>query len=1008
VLSRIERAGLVAAVEQAIDGILITDTQGNIQYVNPAFTAMTGYSREEAIGQKPNILKSGRQPHEFYEELWTTIAQGRVWYGEVINRRKDGTFYTEEMRITPVRDAPGKITSYIAIKHDVTERRAAEETQRLLAAIVESSEDAIITYSPKGIILTWNRGAEAIFGYEAAEAIGQHVFLLVAPEWQRLVRHSADRILRGEIIAPTDGIGLRKDGRRVHLSVTGAPIRNATGEVIAISTIIRDVSARQEADQARSLLASIVECSDNAIHAVTLDGTIVSWNRGAEVLFGYASQEAIGKNVTMLVPPEVAEDVGRCMGLIQQGCRISPFESRVKAKDGRLVDVAVSLSPIQNARGEIVGGAIIGQDITERKRAEEALKSSEEKFRQLAENIREVFWMMPPSADEILYVSPAYEHVWGRGRESLYQNPMSWLEVIHPDDRPQAIAFFEKGIRGEAIDSEYRILTPGGQEKWILDRAFPVRDQAGQLIRVVGIAEDVTEQKRYEAELIRAREGADSANQAKSRFLANMSHEIRTPMNGVIGMIQLLLETDLTPEQRRYVNIAQTSGRTLLSLIDDILDLSKIEARKVQLETKTFALRETVEEVVQLWRVQANAKGLAFRRQVSPEIPLFLRGDANRLRQVLTNLCANAIKFTERGSVTLEAALESQSDSRLTVRFTVTDTGIGIRPEHAALIFSPFTQADDSTTRKYGGTGLGLTISKQLVELMGGTIGVDSRVGEGSAFRFTAVFQIATDVPEPHSACPRKHGKAAAGAPFANCNGLILVAEDNHTNREVTLAQVRKLGYQAHAVTNGAEAVDAVEGGDYSLVLMDCEMPVMDGFEATRWIRRSNRPEIPIVALTADAMPADRDRCVSEGMNDYLAKPVDLELLAAVLAKWHTPSPNRKPPEAIFDTETFERRLLRDRSTAGPVIRGFLADVPARLTNLRQRWEAADGRGATSQAQLLKEAAATVAAQSLHAVALAMERAGATGQLEQYGELLPRAIEEFERFKSAVEQAGWA
>jgi PAS domain S-box-containing protein len=1403
----IERAGLIAAVEQAADGIVITDTDGRIQYVNPAFTGLTGYTGAEAVGKNPRILKSGRQPAEVYETLWSTIRSGRVWNGELTNRRKDGTLYREEMQIAPVEDSTGEIVSYIAIKRDVTGRRAEEEARAFLAAIVESSEDAIAACTPEGIILTWNRGAETIFGYSAGEAIGKHVSMLMAPGRLPDLAYFTAQVSQGITVSQYESLCRRKDGRGFHVSVTGSPVRNATGEVIAISAVMRDISERREAEQARALLASIVESSEDAIHAVTLDGTIVSWNRGAEALFGYSRREIVGKNIGVLAPPDRGGEVLQLLGAIREGGAVSPFDTVLHGKGGREIDVLLSISPIRNPAGEVVGvsgiahdigkrvraerklqesearfrevfayapvgmcvsdldgrflqvnaafcrmlgyspqellalywedlthpedlelsrrtfarlrqepcrcvevekrylhrggsvawgharmslvrdaggiplyfvvhveditdrrraqealreseerfqevfehapvgvcvagldgrylqvnaafcrmlgysqqellamawtevthpedlaaallrkeqlwegragcveaerrylhrggnvvparvrislvrdragnplysvvhvediterrraqealreseerfrliadscpammwvtdarggsqfvnrayrefcgitaeqvegdnwqsmlhpddapryvaefqravrehalfrtetrvrradgewrligchaqprfspgGEFLGHiavsaDITERKQAEQALRSSEEKFRQLAENIREVFWMMAPQAEELLYVSPAYEQVWGRSCDSLYRSPASWIEAIHPGDREQFRSLLARQLQGEAVDSVYRIRTPDGQEKWIRDRAFPVRDAGGQLIRVVGIAEEITERKRYEEELIEARRGADAANRAKSCFLANMSHEIRTPMNGVIGMIQLLLETELTAEQRHYIAVAESSGRTLLALIDDILDLSKIEARKISLENLSFDLRCTVEEAVQPLRVQAGAKGLDFHVRVSADIPPLLRGDARRLRQVLTNLCGNAIKFTGRGEVTVEAAFEGRSGGAATVRFTVADTGIGIRPDQIAPLFSPFTQADASTTRKFGGTGLGLAICKQIVELMGGTIGVDSREGQGSTFWFTAVF-------EPVSRCRQqpaveRDGPVAGprGRPDVAPGARILVAEDNATNREVAVAQLRKLGYRADAVTNGAEAAEAVRLGGYRLVLMDCAMPVMDGFEATRRIRQTIPPGlagnpgfsgIPIVAMTADAMPADRDRCLREGMDDYLAKPVELDRLAEVLAKWLPPGgagdtlpaagePAAERADAVFDEEALLRRLMGDRQLATAILQGFLANIPPQLHNLRRRLDAADSPGARLQAHAMKGAAATVSAQGLHAVALAMERAATAGQLDRCGGLLPRAAEEFERFQSTLKSAGW-
>ena len=1266
----IDRAGLVAAVEQSADAIVVTDTSGIIQYVNPAFTAMTGYSREEATGQSPRLLKSECQSTEFYQDLWKTIASGKVWHGELINRRKDGTCYTEEMTITPVRDARGETVSYMAIKQDVTERRGAEEAKRFLASIVECSEDAIVANTPTGIILTWNRGAEALLGYTAEEVIGHHLSMLIPPEEHPYVTPFIEQVLRTDDGARRESLLIRKDGSRVSVSLTANSIPNFAGEVMAMAAIIRDITERKQAEESRALLASIVESSDDAIASGMLDGTITSWNKGAEKLFGYTADEIVGKSYFALVPLECREEVRRSLHKISTGA-ISSYHTIRLAKDGRRIDVAGTGSPVRNPRGDIVGVAVIARDIgarlraeqalrdsekrfrnafenapfgvclgtldgrflqvnatfcrmvgysepellasgwlelthpddrelandtikrqltdpsacveaeeryihrsgrivwvharislvrdragsplysvvsvediterkqaeaalresedrfrimadgcpavmwvtnaeggiqfinrafrescgvtfeqvegarwkslihpddapeyfaglrqalrehapfrgearariadgqwrwiatyaeprfspegeylgmvglspdiTERKQAEQALQFSEEKFRQLAEHIRKVFWIMDPAIHQVLYVSPAYEQVWGRTCESLYRNPMDWMDAIEPADKERARSVFQSLMAGEQTDMEYRIRTPDGVLRWIRDRSFPVRDQAGKLTRIAGIAEDITGQKRYEQELLQAREAADAANLAKSRFLANMSHEIRTPMNGVIGMIQLLLDTGLTPEQREYAGVIETSGRNLLALIDDILDLSKIEARKITLQNAEFDLDRTLEDVVQTLWSQANAKGLNFGWRAMRETPLFLRGDAGRLRQVLINLAGNAIKFTERGSVAVRVRLECREEGKATLRFSVTDTGIGIRPDQASALFSPFVQADASTTRKYGGTGLGLAISKQLVELMDGRIGLESKEGEGSTFWFTAVFDTAPETPIAPSAQAAENSREPANPrvpAFGSCPARpaarILVAEDNAVNRMVVLAQLHKLGYQAEAVAGGTEAVEAVAQKKYDLILMDCQMPGVDGFEATRQIRETGSPNLPIIAVTANVMAGDRERCIAEGMNDYLSKPVQLRQLAAVLDRWLRqpviPEAAQEQDKAVFNEEDLLNRLVRDRRLAARIVQGFVDDFPSQLNHLRDRLSQADGPGATLQAHALRGAATAISAGGLSTLAQAMERASKAGEWDDFAQLLPQAAGEFQRLERMLSHTGW-
>jgi PAS domain S-box-containing protein len=524
-------------------------------------------------------------------------------------------------------------------------------------------------------------------------------------------------------------------------------------------------------------------------------------------------------------------------------------------------------------------------------RSAEALRCSEERFRKLVENSTDALALLSETG-LILYTGPSTERVLGLRPEELLGR--SGLDLVHPEDSDATRQSLLESVRSPRVPIYHECRFLRKQGDWIWVEAFVTNLLNEPSVGAVVINfRDVSERRHAELELRRAMVAAEAANRAKSQFLANMSHEIRTPMNGVLGMTDLLLSTDLDTEQRDYASLVKSSASSLLSVIDDILDFSKIEAGKVEFQAIEFQLRASIELALQILTLRASEKKLELTCDIKPEVPEAVVGDPYRLRQIVINLVGNAIKFTEHGEVGLEVAVDRWSNDQAHLHFVVRDTGIGIPREKQKTIFEAFSQADGSTARKFGGTGLGLTICSRLVETMGGRIWVESAEGKGSEFHFTACLAVAK------GAGPLENANAISECQLGPLSARdstvrdkilhILLADDNAVNLKLALRLLEKQGYCVTVATNGREVLAAHDREEFDLVLMDVQMPEMDGFEATTAIRAREictGRHLPIIAMTAHAMQGDHERCLSAGMDDYISKPIDSkELFESIASK---------------------------------------------------------------------------------------------------------------------------
>jgi len=663
---------------------------------------------------------------------------------------------------------------------------------------------------------------------------------------------------------------------------SGKPYFGLEGEFAGFIGVVYDITDRKLAEVSSRKYHVLLENAHDIILFMDIDGQIIEANNAALNAYGYTREELVSLKISDL---NHQTDENTVIHQLQEADKVGIFfETMHKRKNGNIFPVNVSSNGTTFENKRVIVSII--RDITERKQSETALRASEEKHRILYTEYRSLLMNMTSSFSfnkiiyngagdpidyEIIEVNEAYEKLFNRSREETIGKRYSDFFSGDKEKYRQRIAKF-----GEVALSGYQKVIPSYYSEW-RDRWFHISLYSPKQGHFVSIITDMTERKLVENELNCAKEAAETANRSKSEFLANMSHEIRTPINGIVGMIDLTLLTDLSSEQKENLDIAKTCANSLLKIINDILDFSKMEAGKLVIEKIPFSFRGLVEETLKTHSFLAMKKRLNLKWEISKAIPSVLNGDPNRLKQVLNNLLNNALKFTDHGSVTLSVKEIAKTDKTIEIKCTVTDSGIGISKEEQSRLFRTFSQVDGSITRKYGGTGLGLVISKQLVEKMGGTLWVDSKKGDGSSFHFTVKFALNGEL--------RNKSQVNTKLTKTTKPLRILIAEDDKVNRTVITLMLKEKGHIVETAANGSEAVFLHGQKQYDAIFMDIQMPIMDGIEATVKIREKEGLSwhTPIIALTAYALQGDREKFLSFGMDEYISKPIKMEELFLIL-----------------------------------------------------------------------------------------------------------------------------
>ncbi|MBN1392760.1 MAG: PAS domain S-box protein [Sedimentisphaerales bacterium] len=1047
------------------DWVSIVSRDFKFKLVNKTFAEVFGKQPGNLIGMKCcKLMHNTHKPPENCP-LVKTISTGKaakteIYYENLKKHLEVSTF--------PVFNDNGELVEAVHYVRDITERKLLDEARKktdvLLqnalkfnSDIISNAGEGVVVYDTELRYLEWNAFMENLTGMEKKEVVGKKSTevnpLIQEQEIEKLLLSA----LSGETATSADTMyQCPKTGKSGWAAGTFTPHRNSVGQIIGVIGIIRDVTERKKAEESlreseykfRTLFAS----SRDGIATADLDGHITECNQAYADMLGYSPNELRRTTFLKLTPAKWHRKNEEMVKNVLVKGYSKEFEKEYIRKDGTIFPVSLRTWRIEDDKGNVTGICSIVRDITERKQAEEVLRESENRFKQVVENAQEWIWETDATG-MYTYASPIVEKLLGYKPEELVRKKR-FYDLFIPEERETlkqtAFEVFAKKEPFKAFENQN--VHKDGSIVWLITSGVPMLDEKGNLIGYRGADTNITERKQAEEALRQSKEELEQANErltrstehanqmakeaigayeAKGRFLANMSHEIRTPMNAIIGFSDILAAENMPENQKEYVELIRQSSSHLLNLINDILDFSQADVGKLELKEGVFFLSKTIDAVESLMRPEAEQKGLKFEIIRRGDLPARIRSDPARLRQCLINVVSNAIKFTENGQVVVKVSPE-QKDSKSFVRFDIEDTGIGIPEDQNGKVFESFVQLDGTESRKYGGAGLGLTITRQLIKLLGGELTMSSEPGRGSVFSLIVPTNIEIYSQTTIEETPA--GEQGVEDVPARFSGRILVVEDVLTNQKLMSHLLEKMGLEVTMVDDGHKAVQEASSQPFDIIFMDIQMPNMDGYEATRAIREKGI-KTPIIALTAHAMPGDDQKCIDAGCDGYLSKPLMYSKLVKTIAKHlgatakpviaESPDKSSNPKSEEKKTKEVKSTVEVDNAdeavmdwakiTAGgldeeiikEIMPTYLQESKKHLADLTSAVGASNAKEVKLHAHAVKGAGRNLGITKLSEAAGQLETMAAHEDLSQAEELLKKVTNEFEKLEKFVSSPNW-